>query len=92
MGRRNLFATAFSLLGPSVLVLVKLATVMVTLLLVHAVLAVDGVPSGRRRDWLSALTVLLTVQQTHHVRPQLFSLTLFALVLTILSSPPCVGA
>lgn len=80
----TLFAAAFSILGPSGLVLVKLAVMGGTLLLVNAVLRVDGVRSARRRDWLSALTVVLTVQQTHHVRPQIFSLALFALVLSVL--------
>jgi hypothetical protein len=80
----TLFAAAFSFLGPTGLVLVKLAVIGGTLLLVNAVLRLDGVRSGRRRDWLSALTVVTTVQQTHHVRPQIFSLALFALVLGIL--------
>jgi hypothetical protein len=79
-----LFAAAFSFLGPSGLVLAKLAVVGGMLLLVNAVLRLGDVRSGRDRDWLSALTVVLTVQQTHHVRPQVFSLALFALVLSVL--------
>ncbi|HYM22526.1 MAG TPA: hypothetical protein VEU08_04945 [Vicinamibacterales bacterium] len=80
----TLSAAAFSFLGPSGLVLLKAAVVGGALLLVNAALCADGVSSPRSRDWLSALTVVTTVQQAHHLRPQIFSLLLFALLLTLL--------
>jgi len=80
----TLSAAAFSLLGPAGLVVLKLAVVGGTLLLVNTALRRDGLRNARRRDWLCALTVITTVQQAHHLRPQVFSLAYLALLMTLL--------
>jgi hypothetical protein len=71
------------LLGGAVgLVLLKLILVGGFVALLHA--AIRRVANSRVRDSLGGLAVIMTVQQAHHVRPQVWSLLLFAALLTCL--------
>src|SRR6266567_3427096 len=82
--------TAFRAAGGAGLVILKLSVMAGLLLLVDRMLRREGVLAGRLRDWLVAAAVIMTVQQAHHVRPQLFSLLFFTVLLTCLlrSSKP----
>ena len=66
------------------LVLLKLAVVAGSLVALDRALFREGVVEARRRDWMGAAAVITTIQQAHHVRPQLFSLLFFALLLAVL--------
>lgn len=81
---------AFLGAGNAGLVILKLAAVGGSLLLLDRMLRREGVRDGRRRDWMGAAAVITTVQQAHHVRPQLFSLLFFTVLLACLlkSSKP----
>lgn len=74
-------ASAFRLGGGSGLVLLKLSAIGGVLLLLVSVLRREGVDSVMMRDALAALAVITTIEQTHHVRPQLFSVIAFAALL-----------
>src|SRR6266567_1391070 len=76
--------TAFRAAGGAGLVVLKLSLMTTLLLVLDRMLHAEGVLAGRRRDWLIAAAVILTVQQAHHVRPQLFSLLFFILLLACL--------
>jgi hypothetical protein len=80
----TLSGITFAISGSAGLVLLKLGVIGATLLLLNRALLLQGVVASRRRDWLGAATVITTVQQAHHVRPQIFSLLFFALLLTCL--------
>lgn len=64
--------------GNAGLVLLKLLVVCGVLLLLNAALRWDGVTEARQRDLVIVAAVITTIQQTLHVRPQLFSLLFFA--------------
>jgi len=81
-----LSGVAFTAAGGAGLVVLKLMVIGAALLLLNRALHLDGILSGRRRDWVGALAVVTTVQQAHHIRPQIFSLLFFALLLTCLMS------
>ncbi len=66
------------------LVLLKLAIVGGSLVTIDRMLRREGVADATRRDWMGAAAVITTIQQAHHVRPQLFSLLFFALLLALL--------
>jgi hypothetical protein len=76
-------AIAFTVGGAPGLIVLKIAIVFGTLLLLRDALVQQQV-SARRRDVVLALAVLVTIQQAHHVRPQLFSLLFFAMLLNVL--------
>jgi hypothetical protein len=76
-------AMAFTVGGAPALIVLKIAIVFGTLFLLRDSLVQQHV-DARRRDVLLALAVLVTIQQAHHVRPQLFSVLLFALLLNVL--------
>lgn len=81
---------AFRGAGGAGLVILKILVMAGSLLLLDWVLRRDGVLEGRRRDWIGAAAVITTVQQAHHVRPHLFSLLFFTVLLACLvnSSAP----
>ena len=85
-GAEVLSGAAFAVSGSAGLVGLKLIVIGATLLLLNRALRRDGILSGRGRDWIAALAVITTVQQAHHVRPQIFSLLLFTLLLGCLLS------
>ena len=74
----------FMAAGSAGLVLMKLAVVLGILLLLNAMLKWDGVGESRHRDMLVAAAVITTIQQAHNVRPQLFSLVFFTILLALL--------
>ena len=78
-----LTAGAFRMMGSAGLVFLKICVVTGCLLLLDRILRRRGVV-GRRRDWIEAAAVVMTVQQAHHVRPQIFSLLFFSVLLTSL--------
>jgi hypothetical protein len=80
-----LTAGAFRLAGNVGLIALKLATVVGTLLLLNATLRREGVDAALARDAAAAVAVILTMEQTHHVRPQLFSVFCFAVLLWALT-------
>ncbi len=87
-----LTAAAFHLAGPAGLVVLKVAVIAGVWWQLDLILRREGIVQGRRRDWLAAAAVITTVQQAHHVRPQLFSLLFFtALVVCLLRSSKAEG-
>ena len=74
---------AYALGGGSGLIGLKLVLVLGALWLVFRALSVTAV-HGFRLDLLMCLVVLCALPQTIHVRPQLFSVLLFALLLHLL--------
>lgn len=83
-GAEIIAASAFKLGGDAGLVLLKLVIVGLVLLLVDVALRKEGVDSSFARDVTAGATILTTLSQAHHVRPQLFSLLLFAVLLSCL--------
>lgn len=75
---------AFAAAGGPGLAGLKLLVVLLVLALVWRGLARQHVDSGAR-DLLIALTVVGTFPQSNHVRPQIFSLLAFALLMSILT-------
>ena len=80
-GAEVLSAIAFRTGGDAGLVVMKLLLVCPILLLLNRTLRLDGVRSPFARDVAAGAAILMTLSQAHHVRPQLFSLLLFATVL-----------
>jgi hypothetical protein len=70
--------------GPAGLVVLKLGIVCGLLLLVCRMLRDEGIHVPRIRDYLAGIAVITTIQQAHHVRPQIFSLLFFGVLLTCL--------
>jgi hypothetical protein len=83
-GAEVIAASAFKLGGDAGLVFLKLVIVGLVLLLVDVALRKEGVESAFARDVTAGATILTTLSQAHHVRPQLFSLLLFAVLLSCL--------
>jgi hypothetical protein len=80
-GAEAIMAGAFLFAGNPGLVLLKVAVVLACCCLVHATLRHDGVGTVFSRDVIAALAIVTTAEQAHHVRPQLFSLLCFAVLL-----------
>lgn len=74
-------AGAFRLGGNPGLILLKLATIGGMLLFLNSTLRREGVDAAIVRDGATAVAVILTMEQTRHIRPQLFSLVCFAALL-----------
>ena len=74
-------AGAFRLGGNLGLILLKLAAIGGMLLFLNSTLRREGVDAAIVRDGVAAVAVILTMEQTQHVRPQLFSLVCFAALL-----------
>ncbi len=79
-----LIGNAFRAGGTVGLILLKVAAVGSMLLLLWLTLRREGIYSPIVRDAAVALTIVLTFEQTRYVRPQLFSLVAFTIVLTCL--------
>jgi len=75
---------AFLLGGSAGLFVLKLAILAGVLLLLNRALLADGVDTARHRDLAIALAVIVTIEQAHNVRPQIFSLLFFACELACL--------
>ena len=78
-------AGAFRLGGDPALVLVKLAALGGTLLLLDSRLRRGSVDAAIIRDTAAAIALVLTIEQTRHVRPQLFSILCFAALMWCLA-------
>jgi hypothetical protein len=76
---------AFRAGGTVGLILLKLAAVGSILLLLGLTLRRERIYSPIVRDAAVAVTIILTFDQTRYVRPQLFSLVAFTIVLTCLT-------
>ena len=74
-------AGAFQIAGNPGLVLLKIAVVLSFCFLLHQTLAREGVADALTRDLITAVAIVITVEQAHHVRPQLFSLACFSALL-----------
>src|SRR3990170_2223478 len=74
---------SYWMMGPTGLVALRLLTIVLTAWLVSASLRAEHV-SQAGRDLLIMLGVILTLPRTQHVRPQLFSVLLFGVLLLIL--------
>ena len=83
-GAEVITGSAFAIGGNAGLVALKMLIVGATLLLLNAVLRREGVDSPFARDGAAAAAIVITLSQAHHVRPQLFSLLLFAILLSCL--------
>ena len=79
-------AAAFRLGGNPGLIVLKMSAVGAALALLMASLRARGVGSGIDRDMLAAVAVLGTLEQTHHLRPQLFSVVCFSMLLWCLTT------
>ena len=80
-GAEVITGSAFAIGGSAGLVALKMLIVGATLMLLNAVLRREGVDSPFARDGAAAAAIVITLSQAHHVRPQLFSLLLFAILL-----------
>src|SRR5687767_8868160 len=78
------FGGAFTAGGGAGLVVLKVLIVFGVLALLNAMLRREGVEAPRQRDLLIAAAVITTIEQAHHIRPQLFSLLFFAALLCCL--------
>jgi hypothetical protein len=76
---------AFRIGGSAGLILLKLAAVSSMLLLLGWVFGREGIHSPIVRDAAVAMTLILTFDQIRYVRPQLFSLAAFAVLLSCLT-------
>jgi hypothetical protein len=83
-GAEVLAGWAFIAAGNPGLVVLKLLIVGSVLLLLNTALRIQGVTSGFLRDVTAGVAIVITLSQAHHVRPQLFSLLLFAVLLSSL--------
>jgi hypothetical protein len=73
---------SYRMMGPAGLVTLRLLTMLLTGVLVNASIR-TGRLSQAGRDLLIMLGVILTLPRTQHVRPQLFSVLLFGVLLLI---------
>ena len=80
-----LIGHAFRAGGDVGLILLKLAAVGSIVLLLWLTLRRERIYSTIVRDAAVAVTIVLTFEQTRYVRPQLFSLVAFAILLTCLT-------
>jgi len=80
-----LIGHAFRAGGDVGLILLKLAAVGVIVLLLWLTLRRERIYSAIVRDTAVAATIVLTFDQTRYVRPQLFSLVAFTILLTCLT-------
>jgi hypothetical protein len=80
-----LIGHAFRAGGDAGLILLKLAAVGSIVLLLWLALRRERIYSTLVRDATVAVTLVLTFEQTRYVRPQLFSLVAFAILLTCLT-------
>ena len=83
-GAEVLAAWAFGTLGNAGLVSLKLLIVGSVLLLLNATLRREGVQSGFARDVTAGIAIVITLAQAHHIRPQLFSLLAFSILIACL--------
>jgi hypothetical protein len=83
-GSEVLAALAFSVAGNAGLVVMKLLIVVPVLLLLDAELRREGVGSAFARDLTAGAAIIMMLSQAHHVRPQIFSLLLFSILLSCL--------
>ena len=79
-------AGAFRVGGGPALILIKMAAIVGMLLLLDSTLRREHVDAAIIRDVVAAAAVVLTIEQTRHVRPQLFSIFCFSLLMW------CLGA
>ena len=83
-GAELLAGWAFVAAGNPGLVVLKLLIIGSVLLLLNTTLRIQGITSGFLRDVTAGVAIVITLSQAHHVRPQLFSLLLFASLLSSL--------
>ena len=83
-GAEVITASAFAIGGSAGLVALKMLIVGATLMLLNGVMRREGVGSPFARDGAAPAAIVTTLSQAHHVRPQLFSLLLFAILLSCL--------
>ena len=74
---------SYRVMGPSGLVILRLLTIVLVGVLVSASIRTEHL-SLAGRDVLIMLGVILSLPRTQHVRPQLFSVLLFAVLLLVL--------
>src|SRR5215210_1673748 len=75
---------SYRLMGPPGLVGLRLLIIVMIGLLIWASINTEH-SEGGRRDMLIMLGIVLTVPRTQHVRPQLFSILLYAVLLLVLT-------
>jgi len=78
------FGAVYLAAGSAGLIAVKVLVILGVLLLLNRLLRLEGVNAPRHRDLLAAAAVIATIEQAHHVRPQIFSLLFFAALLSVL--------
>jgi hypothetical protein len=83
-GSEIAMGSAFLLGGNAGLFALKLAIVGGVLVLLHAALRREGIVNRGHRDLAAGLAVIVTIEQAHNIRPQLFSLLCFSILLVLL--------
>ena len=83
-GAEVLAAWAFDTMGNAGLVTLKLLIIGSVLLLLNSTLRNEGVRSGFARDFTAGIAIVITLSQAHHVRPQLFSLLFYSVLIACL--------
>jgi hypothetical protein len=83
-GAEVLAAWAFDTMGNAGLVTLKLLIIGSVLLLLNSTLRNEGVRSGFARDFTAGIAIVITLSQAHHVRPQLFSLLFYSVLMACL--------
>jgi hypothetical protein len=83
-GAEVLAAWAFGTMGNAGLVSLKLLIIGSVLLLLNSTLRNEGIRSGFARDLTAGIAIVITLSQAHHVRPQLFSLLSFSVLMACL--------
>jgi hypothetical protein len=79
-------ASAFTIGGSPGLIVLKVSAVCLVLALLYVSLRARGISGGVDLDLLAAIAVLGTMEQTHHVRPQLFSIVCFSVLMWCLTT------
>ena len=81
-----LAAGAFRIGGNAGLIVLKLSTLAGMLMLLDTTLRREGVEAVIARDGIAAVAIVTTMEQGHHVRPELFSILCFAALLWCLTA------
>ncbi len=64
--------------------LLKIAAVLSFCFLLHQTLTCEGVGDAFSRDLIASVAIVVTIEQAHHIRPQLYSLVCFSALLSCL--------
>jgi hypothetical protein len=75
------FALMYAIAGNAGLILLKCGIVAVTVWILQSTLRAGGITTAVVRDTLAVLAVIATMEQIRHIRPELWSLVCFSILL-----------